>query len=134
MTCIFCAIVAGDAPAEIVHRDDHTLAFMDINPATRGHLLVIPLEHAADIWELDEQQAQAVMSTSQLLARRIRDVLQPDGLNLVQANGAAAFQTVFHSHMHLVPRWSDDGLRLPWVPRPGDPDGIRETAAVLRGR
>jgi histidine triad (HIT) family protein len=134
MTCIFCAIVDGDAPAEIVHRDEHTLAFMDINPATRGHLLVIPVGHAADIWELDDHQAQAVMSTSHLLARRIREALQPDGLNLVQANGAAAFQTVFHSHMHLVPRWSDDGLQLPWVPRPGDPDVIRETAAVLRGR
>jgi histidine triad (HIT) family protein len=131
--CIFCGIVAGGVPAQVVHRDDQTMAFMDINPATRGHLLVIPLAHAADIWELDLGQAQAVMATCRLLADRVRDTLQPDGLNLVQSNGAAAFQTVFHSHMHLVPRYHDDGLKLPWTPTPGDPETIRETAAALRG-
>jgi histidine triad (HIT) family protein len=125
--------VAGNAPAEVVHRDDETMAFMDINPATRGHVLVIPLAHAADIWGLGDAQARAVMSTCRLLADRIRDTLQPDGLNLLQANGTAAFQTVFHSHMHLVPRWKDDAITLPWTPTPGDAGEIRETAAVLRG-
>jgi histidine triad (HIT) family protein len=131
--CIFCGIVAEQIPAEVIHRDEHTLAFMDIAPATRGHCLVIPTAHAQDIWALSVEQLQQVVTTARHLADRIRDTLQPDGLNLLQSNGAAAFQTVFHSHLHLVPRWRDDGLTLPWVPTPGDRDEIRAAAATIRG-
>jgi histidine triad (HIT) family protein len=131
--CIFCDIVTGELPAEIIHRDEHTVAFMDISPATRGHCLVIPTAHATDIWALSVEQAQQVMGTARMLADRIRESLQPDGLNLLQSNGAAAFQTVFHSHLHLVPRWREDGLVLPWVPAPGDPEEIRAAAQAIRG-
>jgi histidine triad (HIT) family protein len=131
--CIFCGIVAGEIPAQIIHRDEHTVAFMDISPATRGHSLVIPTAHAADIWALSTEQAQQVMATAHHLAGVIRERLQPDGLNLLQANGAAAFQTVFHSHVHLIPRYADDGLRLPWTPEAGDSDEIAATADFIRG-
>jgi histidine triad (HIT) family protein len=131
--CIFCGIVTGDVPAQIIHRDEHTVAFMDISPATRGHCLVIPTEHAADIWELSAEQAQRVMTTAHHLAGVLRERLQPDGLNLLQANGAVAFQSVFHSHLHLIPRYADDAIRLPWDPTPGDMDEIAATAAVIRG-
>jgi histidine triad (HIT) family protein len=131
--CIFCKIVAGELPAHVVHRDEHTLAFLDISPATRGHCLVIPLAHAEDIWALSVEQAQHVMATAHHLAGVLRERLQPAGLNLVQSNGAAAFQTVFHSHLHLIPRYADDGMRLPWTPTPGDMDEIAATAAAIRG-
>jgi histidine triad (HIT) family protein len=131
--CIFCAIVAGDLPAEVIFRDEHTVAFMDISPATRGHCLVIPVEHAADIWELSPDQAHRVMATAHHLAGVIRERLQPDGLNLLQSNGEVAFQSVFHSHLHLIPRYADDGLRLPWTPEEGDREDIAAAAAVLRG-
>lgn len=131
--CVFCAIAAGEAPAQVVHRDDETVAFMDINPATRGHLLVIPTGHAVDLWELSVEQARAVMAGVHRVAAIVRETLQPDGLNLFQANGAVAFQTVFHFHMHVVPRWSDDRLVLPWRPAPGDAEEIRATAEAIRG-
>lgn len=131
--CVFCAIVAGSAPAEVVHRDEATVAFMDVNPATHGHLLVVPVECVPDIWQLTPARARDVMATAQALAHRVRAALAPDGLNLLQSNGAAAFQTVFHFHLHVVPRWHDDGLVLPWTPRPGDPAAIRGAAAALRG-
>lgn len=130
--CAFCAIVAGDAPAQVVHRDETTAAFMDIQPATYGHLLVVPVACVADIWELSAEQAREVMAAGRAMAHRVRDALAPDGLNLFQSNGAAAFQTVFHFHLHVVPRWHDDGLHLPWTPTPGDPDVIRRAADALR--
>lgn len=130
--CVFCRIVAGDEPAELVHRDETTVAFMDIQPATHGHLLVVPVACVPSIWDLTAAQAAAVTETGRRLAHRVRDALAPDGLNLFQANGAAAFQTVFHVHLHVVPRWHDDGLRLPWHPTPGDPGAIRSTAEAIR--
>lgn len=130
--CVFCRIVAGDEPAEIVHRDEATVAFMDIQPATHGHLLVAPAACVPSIWELTAAQAAAVTETGRQMAHRLRDALAPDGLNLFQANGAAAFQTVFHFHLHVVPRWHDDALRLPWQPVAGDPARIRAAADAIR--
>lgn len=130
--CVFCRIVAGDEPAEIVHRDESTVAFMDIQPATYGHLLVVPIVCVPSIWELTAAQAAAVTETGRRMAHRVRDALAPDGLNLFQANGAAAFQTVFHVHLHVVPRWHDDALQLPWHPTPGEPAAIRSAADALR--
>jgi histidine triad (HIT) family protein len=130
--CVFCAIVAGQRPAEVVHRDAATVAFMDIQPATYGHLLVVPVACVPTLWELGAAPAGALMETARRMAHRVREALAPDGLNLFQANGAAAFQTVFHVHVHLVPRWQDDGLQLPWQPTPGDPERIRAAAAALR--
>jgi histidine triad (HIT) family protein len=129
--CIFCKIVTGELPATIIDEDERTIAFMDIAPATRGHALVIPREHFADLLSVDEENLSAVASASQRLARRIKQRLGADGVNLVNSCGAAAWQTVFHFHMHVIPRYEGDPLRLPWTPAPGDPDEIAAAAAQL---
>jgi histidine triad (HIT) family protein len=131
--CIFCKIVAGELPATRVHEDERTIAFMDINPAARGHLLVIPREHARDIHEVGPDDLGAVMRTAQAMAARMRDRLGADGVNLLQSSGSAAWQTVFHLHVHVVPRFDGDPLRLPWVPGPGDADEIAAAARELGG-
>jgi histidine triad (HIT) family protein len=130
--CIFCHIASGKAPAERLYEDDATVAFMDINPATDGHCLVIPRRHAEDIWSLDEEDGMAVWRTAHRVARVVREALNANGLNLLQASGRVAFQTVFHYHVHVVPRYSWDDVHLPWIPRAGDPERIAEAAARLR--
>ena len=131
--CLFCKIVAGELPATKVHEDERTVAFMDINPGTRGHLLVIPREHVADLHDIGDEDLHAVARTARALAARAIDRLGADGVNVIQNNGSAAWQTVFHYHVHVVPRYRDDPIRLPWVPRPGDPDEIAAAAEALRG-
>ncbi|MBA2512815.1 MAG: HIT family protein [Solirubrobacterales bacterium] len=129
--CLFCKIVAGELPAALVHEDERTLAFMDINPATRGHLLVIPRDHAQDVHEIGPDDLAAVARTGQAMAALLRDRLGADGVNLLNSAGAPAWQTVFHFHLHVIPRYEDDLLRLPWVPGPGDPDVIAGAASEL---
>jgi histidine triad (HIT) family protein len=131
--CIFCAIVSGDANAEILDSDERTVAFMDINPATAGHALVVPREHSADLLEIGDEDLTAVILAAQRLSKRMKEVLGADGINLINACGAAAWQTVFHFHVHVVPRYEDDPLKLPWIPEPGDSDEIAAVAAKLRG-
>ncbi len=130
--CLFCRIVAGTIPAQRLYEDEHTLAFMDIMPATRGHLLVIPKEHFADIWEIDPAKFAAVAETAQRMAVRVRDRLAPDGVNLINSCRPAGWQTVFHLHVHVIPRYLGDPLQLPWEPAPGDMDEIAAVAAELR--
>jgi histidine triad (HIT) family protein len=130
--CLFCKIVAGDVPSTKVHEDERTVAFMDINPATRGHLLVIPKAHAADLHAIDAEDLTACTLVAQRLAGRVRDQLAADGVNLINSCGAAAWQTVFHFHIHVIPRYEDDPLRLPWVPGPGDPEEIRQAGEELK--
>ncbi len=130
--CLFCKIVAGEIPATIVDEDARTIAFMDINPATRGHALVIPRAHASDLHEIPAEELQAVAVAAQRLAGRMRARLGADGVNLINSCGAAAWQTVFHFHMHVVPRYVGDPLELPWVPAPGDMDEIAATGSLLR--
>jgi histidine triad (HIT) family protein len=129
--CLFCKIVAGEIPSSRVDEDERTVAFMDINPATRGHLLVVPREHATDLLEVPEADLDACARAAQRLARRIKERLGADGVNLLNSCGQAAWQTVFHFHVHVIPRYADDPLRLPWVPGPGDPDEIAATAERL---
>jgi histidine triad (HIT) family protein len=131
--CLFCGIVDGSIPSQTIDSDERTVAFMDINPATPGHALVVPRAHSADLLEISSEDLTATVLASQRLARRMRDVLDADGINLINACGAAAWQTVFHFHIHVVPRYEDDPLKLPWVPAPGDSDEIAATAAKLRG-
>jgi histidine triad (HIT) family protein len=131
--CLFCRIVAGDLPATVVDEDARTLAFMDINPATRGHALVVPRAHASDMHEIPAEDLQAVALAAQRLAGRMRARLGADGVNLINSCGAVAWQTVFHLHMHVIPRYADDPLELPWVPAPGDMDEIAATGVLLRG-
>jgi histidine triad (HIT) family protein len=132
-SCLFCRIVAGELPATIVDEDARTLAFMDINPATRGHALVIPRAHAMDLHELEQADLEACAIAAQRLAGRMRARLGADGINLINSCGAAAWQTVFHFHVHVVPRYVGDPLELPWVPSPGDMDAIAATGELLRG-
>jgi histidine triad (HIT) family protein len=129
--CIFCKIVAGDLPATVVDEDERTIAFMDIAPATRGHTLVIPRAHAQDLLSVDGEDLQAVAVACKRLAWRVKERLGADGVNLINACGAAAWQTVFHFHVHVVPRYEGDPLQLPWVPEPGDPDVIAAAAQEL---
>lgn len=134
MDCVFCAIVAGQAPAAVIYQDSHTMAFMDINPVAEGHALVIPKEHVRDIYEIDPDIAAAVMRTTVKIAGAIHAVLQPDGINLFQANGRAANQSVFHFHVHVIPRRWDDGIRPPWRLKPGNWDAITQIAAAIRAQ
>ena len=131
--CIFCKIVAGELPARIVREDERTIAFMDIAPATYGHTLVIPRDHARDLLEIPAVDLEAVVRAGREIAGRLRERLGADGVNLLNACGAAAWQTVFHFHLHVIPRYADDPLKLPWVPRQGDPDEIAMAAAQLAG-
>jgi len=130
--CIFCKIVAGELPATRVDEDERTIAFMDINPATRGHALVIPRTHSEDLHAIDAADLSACASAAQRLAGRMRERLGADGVNVINACGAAAWQTVFHFHLHVVPRYVGDPLELPWIPAPGDGDEIAAAAAALR--
>ncbi|MDE0297639.1 MAG: HIT family protein [Candidatus Poribacteria bacterium] len=132
MDCIFCSIVSGDIPAIKVYEDTETLSFMDINPGNPGHLLVIPKQHYRNIFDIPPETAGKIMAVGAKLAGAIKDVLRPDGLNLFQSSEAAAFQSVLHFHLHLLPRWEGDSLLLPWKPKPGNMNEIREVAAHLQ--
>jgi len=129
--CIFCKIVAGELPATKVDEDERTISFMDIAPATRGHALVIPRRHAVDLLSIGAEDLAACSAAAQRLAARVKDNLGADGVNLLNACGAPAWQTVFHFHLHVIPRYKDDPLRLPWIPGPGDPDAIAAAGAEL---
>jgi histidine triad (HIT) family protein len=130
--CIFCRIVAGELPAQIVAQDERTVSFMDTSPATRGHALVIPRRHATDLLEIGPQDLAATVHAAQELAGRMVQRLGADGVNLLNSCRAAAWQTVFHFHVHVIPRYADDPLRLPWTPESGDMDEIASTAEELR--
>jgi histidine triad (HIT) family protein len=130
--CIFCRIAAGELPAQIIREDELTLAFMDINPATRGHALVIPRRHTTDLLEVGEEDLRATLLAAQALARRVQERLGADGVNILNCCGRAAWQSVFHFHVHVIPRYTSDPLRLPWTPAAGDPDEIAATAQQLR--
>ena len=130
--CIFCAIATGDAPAEIVDSDEHTVTMMDINPATKGHALVIPREHSQDLLSISEQDLCHTAAAAQRVVKRMERTLEPDGFNLINACRGAAWQTVFHFHIHVVPRYEDDPLKLPWIPRAADLDEIATIAATIR--
>ena len=130
--CVFCRIIAGELPAQIVAEDQRTVSFMDISPATRGHALVVPREHARDLLEIDSDDLQATILAAQRLARTAMQRLGADGINLLNSCGSPAWQTVFHFHIHVIPRYEGDPLRLPWSPSTGDPDEIAEVAQQLR--
>jgi histidine triad (HIT) family protein len=132
--CIFCKILTGELPATIVDEDERTIAFMDIAPATRGHALVIPRTHSTDLLSIELEDLSAVALASQRLAVRVKERLGADGVNLLNSCGRAAWQTVFHFHVHVIPRYEDDPLRLPWVPSEGDQAQIVAAAQELTER
>jgi histidine triad (HIT) family protein len=131
--CIFCKIVAGELPAEIVQEDDETIAFVDINPWTRGHALVIPRAHSRNLYEVDPGDLAAASRGAQRLAVRMRDTLGCAGVNLLNCCEPAAWQTVFHFHVHVIPRYDDDPLRLPAAPQEPGPGELAAIAAEIRG-
>ena len=129
--CIFCRIINGEIPGRIVDQDELTVTFMDINPATRGHALVVPRRHSRDLLEIGQEDLEAVIVAAQRLARKMPERLGAAGVNLLNSCGRAAWQTVFHFHIHVIPRYEGDPLRLPWTPGPGDPDEIAAAADAL---
>ena len=132
MDCIFCQIRDGQIPSTRVYEDERTIAFMDINPLNEGHCLVIPRGHAPTIFEVADADLHAAIVTAKRVATAIRTALGPEGLNVLQANGAAAFQSVAHFHLHLVPRWTGDGKGFDWPQVPGDRGRIQEAAEKIR--
>jgi histidine triad (HIT) family protein len=132
--CIFCQIVQGSLPSTQVFGDEHTIAIMDINPATLGHVLVIPRRHADDIHDITDDDLARCASVARELAGRAVRGLGADGVTIMQSNGGAAWQTVFHYHVHVIPRYDGDPLVLPWNPSPGDPAEIGETSRAYGER
>jgi histidine triad (HIT) family protein len=130
--CVFCRIRDGQIPSTKVYEDERTLVIMDINPLARGHCLVLMKTHAATIFDADVTDLQAAVATAQRVARAIRRALAPDGLNMLQANGAAAFQSVPHVHLHLIPRWKDDGKGFDWALVAGTPSEIASAGERIR--
>jgi histidine triad (HIT) family protein len=131
-SCVFCRIVAGTIPSHKLYEDARSFAFLDINPANRGHALVIPKAHAPNLVASDDADLAAVMATIRRVAAAIEKVVKPDGFNLLQANGPGAAQSVLHFHMHVVPRKLGDGLMMNWPLVPGDHKDLAALAAEIR--
>jgi histidine triad (HIT) family protein len=130
--CVFCKIRDGQIPSFKIHEDERTVTFMDINPLNSGHCLVVTKAHAATIFEADVEDLVAAMAAAKKVALAIQEALKPDGLNILQANGAAAFQSVPHFHLHLIPRWANDGKGFDWKPVPGNREVIMKNGERLR--
>jgi histidine triad (HIT) family protein len=130
--CVFCKIRDGAIPSFKVYEDERTLCFMDINPLNSGHCLVVTKAHAPTIFEADERDLQAAIVTAKRVAIAILRAVKPDGLNMLQANGAAAFQSVPHFHLHLIPRWNNDSKGFDWKLVPGDRALIAKVGERLR--
>jgi histidine triad (HIT) family protein len=130
--CVFCKIMAKQIPASIVHEDEHTLAFMDLGQVNPGHVLVAVKAHAENVYALDDIQAAAVFRSVARVARAIRSAFSPEGLSIYQANGKPAGQTVFHFHIHLVPRHENDGMNLTWPVKNPAREKLEEYAAKVR--
>ena len=131
--CIFCKLVAGDIPAATIYEDELTIAFMDIGQVNPGHVLVATKRHAATLLDVTPEEAGAVMQTAQRVARAVQAVFDPPGLTLLQANGREGDQTVFHFHMHVVPRHEGDGIALSWPRKEPLASVLQGYAAQLRG-
>jgi histidine triad (HIT) family protein len=132
--CVFCKLVAGQIPASIVYEDEATLAFMDLGQVNPGHVLVACKAHAANVYALDDAQAAAVFRTAARVARAVREAFDPPGLSIYQANGAPAGQTVFHFHLHVLPRHDGDGMQLVWPVKNPPRERLEEYAGRIRTR
>jgi histidine triad (HIT) family protein len=129
---VFCKIRDGQIPSMKIDEDERTLTFMDINPLNSGHCLVVTKAHAATVFDADVEDLQAAMAAAKRVAMGIHEALKPDGLNVLQANGAAAFQSVPHFHLHLIPRWANDGKGFDWKLVPGHREAIMKTGERIR--
>lgn len=117
--CIFCKIAAGEIPSHTIYEDERFKVIFDISPATKGHAIIIPKNHAKDVFELSEEDASKIFVVAKKVASALNEVLPCDGFNILQNNGEIAGQTVFHLHVHLIPRYKDDNVVLSW--KQGDP-------------
>ena len=129
--CIFCKLANGDIPTNVIYEDDTFTVIMDAAPATKGHCLILPKEHYANIYELDEEVAGNVFKLAKKLAAEMTEKLGCDGFNIVQNNGETAGQTVFHFHMHLIPRYKDDNQKIGWNPLNPSADEQKAILEVL---
>jgi histidine triad (HIT) family protein len=136
--CAFCRIAHGEAAARIVWSSAEAIAFLPLNPATRGHTLVVPRQHVPDLWSVDRQLGSGLMAAVVEVGLAIRQALHPDGMNLISSAGAAASQTVFHLHLHLVPRWPKDRIGAIWPPTEpwseAELDDVAERIRAARSR
>jgi len=130
--CIFCKVVAGEIPGEHIDSDERTLTVLDINPATRGHAVVITRNHSPNLMELDDEDLLAAMTAARRVTQLMRERLSPAGFNILHNIGRAAWQSIFHFHVHVIPRYEDDPLQLPWLPDPADPAELAQVADELR--
>lgn len=128
--CLFCKIANGEIPSKTIYEDDNFRVFLDLGPAAKGHALIVPKEHYANLYELPEDTAADVMRLAKKMAGQMKEKLQCDGLNLVQNNGESAGQTVHHFHMHVIPRYEGDGQKIGW--KPGEP--TQEELEEIRSR
>ena len=131
--CIFCKIAAGKIPSKTIYEDEKYRVILDLGPATRGHALILPKNHYANLFELPEEDAKEVICLAKKMATIMKDKLGCDGFNLVQNNGEAAGQTVFHFHMHLIPRYENDGQEIGWKPGSPSQDELEEIKKQIAG-
>lgn len=129
--CIFCKIANGEIPAKTLHEDELFRVILDLNPATKGHALILPKDHASNLFDLPEKTAAAVLVLAKRLAADMSEKLGCDGLNLVQNNGEAAGQTVSHFHLHMIPRYVNDGQTLSWTPGKASQEELEEVRKTL---
>ena len=133
MDCIFCKIIAGEIPAVTVLDEESVLAFMDINPSSKGHLLVVPKNHAENIFEIPESDLAALINAVKRCAKAAKEALKAEGITILQLNGAASDQIVPHLHIHIIPRWKNDGLPISsWEMKSGDMEEITNIAQEIK--
>lgn len=130
--CIFCKVIAGVIPSIQVYQDNDSIAFMDINPVAEGHTLIVPRLHSANLFEISDSAIAAAARAARRVGSAVQQALKPEGLNIIQCNGAAAAQSVQHFHIHVIPRWMDDGLGMNWSLIPGNLDEINHVAEKIR--
>jgi len=133
MECIFCKIVSGEIPAVKVLDEELVIAFMDINPSSRGHMLVVPKRHAENIFEISESDLSATMNAVKRCAKAVKEALKAEGITVLQLNGRASDQIIPHFHIHIIPRWENDGLPVStWEMKPGDMEEIKDIAQKVK--
>lgn len=131
--CVFCKIANGEIPSTTLYEDEDFRVILDLGPATRGHALLLPKNHFANLFELDDETAQKAILVAKKMAGKMKDALGADGFNLVQNNGEAAGQTVFHFHMHLIPRYENDNAGILWEPGETTPEDMAEVKRLVDG-
>ena len=131
--CIFCKIANGEIPSTTLYEDEDFRVILDLGPATRGHALLLPKNHFANLFELDDETEQKAILVAKKMAGKMKDALGADGFNLVQNNGEAAGQTVFHFHMHLIPRYENDNAGILWEPGETTPEDMAEVKRLVDG-